>query len=283
MDETPRSFLHVAQMTYLVLVLAGLLLPLAALVPMSFSPTDVITALPGHWSARWYAGVLRSPEWRQSLLSSLLTALVSSVLATSLGYMGATALVRRLRRLRSLVQIVILSPLMVPEVVLALSTYAFFSSIRLSGSWVAIAVGQSLMGLPVATVIIAASLRGIDESLVRAATSIGASPFQSFWHVVLPMALPGVLSAAAFSFLIAFDELLIALFLTTPNLQTLPVRIYQAVQYELTPAVAAVSVLLIGLLCFALAIAGLCRWAVGFRAAKPHLRPESGQLAASST
>jgi ABC-type spermidine/putrescine transport system permease subunit II len=100
------------------------------------------------------------------------------------------------------------------------------------------------LALPVATLILAASLRGIDPSLLRAANSLGASTWQVFCGVTLPMALHGILAAAAFSFLIAFDELLIALFLTTPSLQTLPVRLYQAVQFELTPEVAVVSVLL---------------------------------------
>lgn len=241
-----------AQALYLAAVVAGLVLPLLALVPMSFSPTSTIVALPERWSGRWYAQVLGSPEWRRSFVWSMTTAAVASLLATVLGYLAANALVRTLRRLHTTVQMLILSPMMVPQVVVALATYILFTSLGLGGSWIAITIGQSLLALPVATLILAASLRGIDGSVLRAATSLGASNWQVFRHVTLPLALHGILAAAAFSFLIAFDELLIALFLTTPTLQTLPVRIYQAVHYELTPAVAVVSVLLTGFLAIGL-------------------------------
>jgi len=117
---------------------------------------------------------------------------------------------------------------------------------------------QSL--LPVATSIIAASLRGISDAVLRAAVSLGACRWQVFADVVLPMALHGILSAAALSFLIAFDELLVAVFLSTPSLQTLPVRVYQAVQYELTPVVAVVSVLLMACLSCGVILGELYRW-----------------------
>jgi ABC-type spermidine/putrescine transport system permease subunit II len=117
---------------------------------------------------------------------------------------------------------------------------------------------QSL--LPVATSIIAASLRGISDAVLRAAVSLGACRWQVFADVVLPMALHGILSAAALSFLIAFDELLVVVFLSTPSLQTLPVRVYQAVQYELTPVVAVVSVLLMACLSCGVILGELYRW-----------------------
>ena len=237
-----------AQALYLTAVVAGLVLPLLALVPMSFSPTSTIVALPERWSGRWYAQVLGSPEWRRSFVWSLTIAAAASLLATVLGYLAANALVRALRRLHTTVQTLILSPMMVPQVVVALATYILFTSLGMGGSWIAIAIGQSLLALPVATLIMAASLRGIDGSVLRAAASLGASNWRVFRHVTLPLALHGILAAAAFSLLIAFDELLIALFLTTPALRTLRVRIYQAVHYELTPAVAVVSVLLMALL-----------------------------------
>ena len=245
----------IAQGTYLVLVLVLLLLPLVALVPMSFSPTQTIVALPDRWSGRWYAAVLGSAEWRGAFGWSLLISGAVSLAATSMGYLAAAALLRTDRRLRSLVQLVVLSPLMVPQVVVALATYVLAAQFGLEGSWIAIAIGQSMLALPVATLVIVASLRGISDTLLHAAVSLGGNPWQVFSQIVLPMALHGILSAAVLSFLIAFDELLVAVFLTTPTLQTLPVRVYQAVQYELTPVVAVVSVLLMAILCAGL-IAG---------------------------
>ena len=245
---------------YLCLVLALLVLPLVALVPMSFSPTATVVAWPAPWSTKWYEDVAASPDWRSALGWSLLTATFASAIATTTGYLGAMAIVRAGARGSAALQLLVLSPMMVPQVVVALSTYVLASSLGLHGHWLILAVGQSLLGLPVAAMIIAASLRGIHETVLRAGISLGGSRSQVFWRIVFPMALHGILSAAALSFMIAFDELLIALFLATPRLQTLPVRIYESVHYELNPAVAVVSVLLTALLCSTVVLNQLFWW-----------------------
>jgi ABC-type spermidine/putrescine transport system permease subunit II len=232
---------------------------------MSFSPTSTIVALPDQWSLRWYHEVLGSAEWRRAFAWSLLTAGAGSLIATTMGYLAAAFLVRTASRFRPALQLLILSPLMVPEIVVALSTYVLSTSTGLHGSWVAIAVGQSLLGLPVATLIIAASLRSINETILRAAVSLGGRGGQVFFLIIAPMALHSILSAVALTFLIAFDNLLIAVFLTTSGLQTLPVRIYQSVHYELTPAVAVVSVLLLAVMCLALIVSELYRWSARYR------------------
>lgn len=258
-DGGSRSFrwLHNG---YLIFVLGLLLVPLIALLPMSFSPTATVVAWPTPWSARWYQEVSSSPEWRRAFGWSLLTATFASAIATTAGYFGAAAIVRAGARGSSALQMLLLSPMMVPQVVVALSTYVLATSLGLHGHWLMLSVGQSLLGLPVAAMIIAASLRGIHETIVRAGISLGGSRTQVFWRIIFPMSLHGILSAAALSFLIAFDELLIALFLATPNLQTLPVRIYESVHYELTPAVAVISVLLTALLCVCVVLNQLFQW-----------------------
>jgi ABC-type spermidine/putrescine transport system permease subunit II len=230
---------------------------------MSFSETSTIVAWPEPRSARWYRDVLGSPEWRGAFGWSLLTATFASLISTTVGYFGAAAIVRSRSQYHWLLQILILLPMMVPQVVVALSTYVLATSLGLHGTWVAVAVGQSVLALPVAALIIAASLRGVSETILRAAISLGGSDRQVFWRIIFPLSLHGILSAAALSFLIAFDELLIALFLATSRLQTLPVRIYQAVHYELTPAVAVVSVLLMAVLCTGLLVGQVYSWAAG--------------------
>lgn len=261
MRRQTGSLLNVTQGVYLVFVLALLLIPLLALVPMSLGSSSTISAYPAQWSARWYSQVLTSAEWRSAFGWSMLTAIAASVISTTMGYFAAAAMVRSQSRLQPVLQILVMLPMMVPAVVVALATYVLANSLGLSGSWVAISIGQALLGLPVAALIIAASLRGIDETILRAALSLGGRDFQVFRLVILPMAMHGILSAAALSFLIAFDEVLIALFLTTPSLQTLPVRIFQAVQYELTPAIAVISVLLMGVICVGLIAGSLYKWA----------------------
>lgn len=263
MSERTGGGLRAAQTAYLCSVLALMIGPLLALLPMSFSPTATIVAWPVQWSSRWYNAVAKAPEWRNALGWSLLTATFASLIATTTGYLGAAAIVRANARGSATLQLLILSPMMVPQVVVALSTYVLATSLGLHGHWLVLAVGQSLLGLPVAAMIIAASLRGIHETVLRAGISLGGTQFQVFWRVVFPMALHGILSAAALTFLIAFDELLIAVFLATPALQTLPVRIYESVHYELSPVVAVISVLLTAAICGAVVLGQLFQLVLG--------------------
>lgn len=250
-----------AQDGYLAFVLALLVLPLVALIPMSFSPTATVVVWPTSWSAKWYREVAASAEWGRAMGWSVLTATVASAIATTMGYFGAAAIVRAGARGSAALQLLVLSPMMAPQVVVALSTYVLATSLGLHGHWLMLAIGQSLLGVPVAAMIIAASLRSIHDTVLRAGISLGGSPSQVFWRIVAPMALHGILSAAALTFLIAFDELLIAVFLATPALQTLPVRIYDSVHYELTPAVAVISVIITAIVCAAVILSQLFRWA----------------------
>ncbi len=250
------EYLHAG---YAWLVLAMLLLPLVALIPISLGDSATMSAFPDRISLRWYREVLGGSDWQSAFSWSLLTASVATVISTTIGYLAAYAIVHSETRLKSMLEILMLMPMMVPTVIVAFSTYMLATWIPLDGRWLVISIGQGLLGLPIATLIIAASLRGIDPTLISAAVSLGGDRRQVFRMVTLPMAMHGILSAAALSFLIAFDELLIALFLTRPGLETLPVRIFDSVTYELTPAIAVVSVFLMALICLALLAGAVVR------------------------
>lgn len=230
---------------YAVVILGLLVLPLVMLVPMSLNDGNTMRALPETWSLRWYEEVWFADSWRRSFFWSLAIGTIATVLATVMGYIAAETLLRISGLAKSVLEVLVLLPMMVPAVIVAFSTFLLSTWLKPDSNWWLIAIGQSLLALPVATIIIAASLRNIDCNLLRAAQSMGASRWQIFCGVKLPLALDGLIAAAALSFLIAFDELLIAVFLTRPGLETLPVRIYDSVTYELTPAVAVISVLLI--------------------------------------
>ncbi|SFC25402.1 ABC transporter permease [Tropicimonas isoalkanivorans] len=237
---------------YAWLVLALLVLPLIALIPISLGDSPTVSVLPDKLSLRWYREVLGGAEWRSAFWWSLATASVATLISTSIGYLGAYAIVHSQSRLKGMLEVLMLMPMMVPTVIVAFSTYVLATWMPANATWLMISVGQGLLGLPVATLIIAASLRGIDGTVIRAAVSLGGDRRQVFAFVTLPMAIHGIVSAAALSFLIAFDELLIAVFLTRPGIETLPVRIYDSVTYELTPAIAVVSVFLMALVCLAM-------------------------------
>ncbi|WP_413741718.1 ABC transporter permease [Sodalis sp. RH15] len=234
-----------------------MLIPMAALVPISLGDSATMSALPEHFSLRWYREVLGGSQWRESFSWSLITAGLATLISTAIGYLGAYLLVHSTSKMKGVLEIILLMPVMVPTVIVAFSTYILSNWMPADSNWLLIAVGQALLGLPIATLIIAAGLRDIDVSIIRAAVSLGGQRHQVFLWIILPMARHGILSAAALGFLIAFDELLVAIFLTKPGLETLPVRIYDAVTYELTPAIAVVSVFLMALIALAL-IVGNC-------------------------
>ena len=136
--------------------------------------------------------------------------------------------------------------MIVPTIITAIGLYFFFVRIKATGSILAMALGHTVLALPVVVIIMAATLQGFDIRLEQAALSLGASRVTALRRITLPLILPGVLSAALFAFLTSFDELLIPLFLSGVEVQTLTVRIWNSLVLEVDPTIAAVSSFLIG-------------------------------------
>jgi putative spermidine/putrescine transport system permease protein len=227
------------------LFLAFLLVPLAIIVPISFSSASFLSFPPPGFSLQWYDRFLGRPEWLASLWLSLQVATMSMIMTTALGLLASFALVRGRFRAKSLLYAVILSPLIVPTIITSIAMFFFFVRLRMVGSPIAMALGHSVVALPIVVIIVSATLQGFDERLEHAAISLGASPFQAFRRVTLPLIGPGVLSGGLFAFLTSFDELLIPLFLSSPTSVTLPVRIWDSVFQQIEPTIAAVSSFLI--------------------------------------
>jgi len=147
----------------------------------------------------------------------------------------------------------------VPTVITAIALYFFFARMKATGSVVAMALGHTVLALPVVVIIIVATLQGFDVRLEQAALSLGASRVTALRRVTLPLILPGVFSAALFAFLTSFDELLISLFLSGAEIQTLTVRIWNSLLLEVDPTIAAVSAFLIGVTTVVLGASALAR------------------------
>ena len=240
-------------------VLAFLLLPMAIIAALSFSDSAYTTFPPPGLSLRWYAAIAQSAGWRSSFLVSFAIASATTILALALGLGAALALTRGHFGYKKLIYTVMLAPLILPGIITALALYFFFAPLRMVGSPLAIVLGHAVLALPIALIILCATIQGVDERLEQAASSLGASRAVILRRVTLPLIMPGLLSAAVFSFLSSFDEFFIALFLSTPTFQTLPVRIWSTLQYQIEPSVTAISTLLIGMTVGALVIVQLLR------------------------
>lgn len=239
------------------MVLLFLALPVLIIFPLAFSNTGYLTFPPSGFSLRWMEEILTDPDWLASMWLSLRVAIAATVLAVALSLSTAIALVRMRFGGKQLVYALILMPMIVPNIITALSMFFFFSASAVFSNVVAIIIGHAVIALPIATIILSATLQGMDRRLDWAAMSMGAGAVTILRRITLPLAAPGILSAAIFAFLSSFDELMIALFMAGNEAQTLPVRIWNSVQFQLSPAIAAVSVLLILISVAALVIANL--------------------------
>ncbi|SAK89151.1 ABC transporter permease [Caballeronia pedi] len=236
-----------------------LLLPILFIVALSFGDSQwLIFPAPG-WTLEWYRQLFTDSGWVDSLLTSAKLAVIVTVLSVVLGLLASLALVRGKFRGRSAVQAFFLTPMVLPVVVLAVALYAFSLRVGLNGTTTGFIIGHLIIALPFSIISISNSLASFDTSLEDAALVCGASPLVVKLRVTLPAIHLGIFAAAIFSFLASWDEVVVSIFMSSPTLQTLPVRIWSTLRQDLTPVVAAASSLLVGLTTFLMLAAAVLR------------------------
>jgi ABC-type spermidine/putrescine transport system permease subunit II len=233
---------------YAAAVLVFLLFPLVVVVPESFSPSAVLHFPPRGASLQWYRDFFTGPFWVQSTWLSIRLAFTVAALATALGLGAAVALNRYVRRGKTMIRVLVLSPLIIPVIVTAIALFDVMTYLRLEGTFLALVIAHTVLALPFPIIILENRLRSIDPSLEEAAMSMGASRLKAFCKVTLPLIVPSVVSAALFAFLASWDEVVVVLFVGGATLQTLPVLMFQFLETEVRPTVAAASTMLIVLI-----------------------------------
>ncbi len=228
-----------------VLFIGFLLAPVVVVVLVAFTPEGWLKIPTTSFSLRWFRAIGEHPEFISAFRNSLGIAVGASILATAIGTLAALGIVRYRFPGREVVSSFLLSPLMVPTVVSGVALLYFFSRIGLASTLAGVIVAHVVVTMPYVIRTVGASLAGFDRSLELAAMTLGANRLQTFWHVTLPLSLPGMTAGAVFAFIVSFDELTVTLFVTGPKLVTLPIRIYNHITYITDPLVAAVSALLV--------------------------------------
>jgi len=242
------------------LVALFLLLPIAIVVPMSFSTAISFEFPPPGYSLGYYAKYFTSEEWLSPTLNSLVIALGATVFTMLLVVPAAFGYVRYRFRGKALVNLLMMAPLVVPHVVSALAYYGFLGRARLTGTHLGVILAHGVLAAPVAFLVITATLKGFDRNLERAAMSAGAGPLRTFWCVTLPVLRPGILVGALLAFLHSFDETVVALFIAGRDASTLPKKMFESVRLEADPVISVVSTLLFTLVAAgALVALGLAR------------------------
>lgn len=241
-------------------VLLFLTVPLFIIVPISFTDSSLLIFPPPGLSMRWYQEFFTNPIWMRALKNSLIVGSAATVLATTLGTLGALVLTFSTIRFKTVIVATVISPMIVPIVVTAVAFYFFYAQIGLAGSYLGLILAHTVLGLPFVLITVMATLQGFDRNLLRAGASLGASPVRTFFVVVLPLILPGVLSGAIFAFATSFDEIVVALFLAAPEQRTLPRQIFSGIRETISPTIAAVATVLVVLsIAMLLTVEGLRR------------------------
>ena len=236
-----------------ILVAVFLLLPLLAVIPVSFTPKRFLSVPDAEWSLRHYQSLLENPAWRESILLSLRVGLASAAIATALSLFFVLGIWMMRPRFSGAMVGFVLLPMVAPPVVSALTLYFFlkdmtaFNDIVAYDTWAGVAIAHAVMIAPFAVVILLVALSQVDRRIDLAAKSMGASVPTRIFRIIVPNIRFGIFSAFFMSFVLSWDEIGVTLFVTSVNAITLPRRMWMGLRDNIDPAIASISVILIAI------------------------------------
>ena len=241
------------------LVFLFLLAPILVIIPLSFNSGSFLTYPLTGLSLRWYADFFQGPGWLPALRNSFAVAVGTTLIATPLGTLAALGLVRPNFAWKPLVIGLLVSPIIVPGIIIAIAIYFAYAPLHLTGSLLGLVLAHVVLAVPFVVVVVHATLQGFDPMLWRAGASLGARPTVVFRRIVLPLIAPGVLSGALFAFVTSFDEVVTTIFLAGPEQRTLPLKMFDGVREQISPTITAAASLLLTISVLALGTIELLR------------------------
>ena len=234
------------------LIFIFLIAPILVIVPLSFNAEPYFTFTSGMlsldseaYSLRWYRDIIENTQWTHSMWNSIVVALASTAIATTLGTVAALGLSRRFMPYRILVMGVLISPMIVPLIISAAGMFFFYSNLGLTHTYLGLILSHAALGAPFVVITVTATLVGFDTNLTRAAQSLGAGPGRTFLKVQMPLIAPGVISGALFAFVTSFDEVVVALFMAGFEQRTIPRQMWAGIREQISPTILAVATILI--------------------------------------
>jgi len=226
-------------------VLAFLILPAFIVVPVSFTDTDYLSLPQDHLSLSHWQTLFQTPMWRNSLVQSFAVAVASTLLSALFGSLAAVGFMRMKPSMAAKLRLVLLLPLIVPTIVAGLAWYWVYIPLRLLDTYFGVILAHTVAGIPLVFVTASSALAAFDPRLEQAARSMGAGQVRVLRQVILPFAMPGILSGAVFAFIASWDEVVVLLFITSRNVYLLPRAIWDGINDNVDPAVAAAATLMI--------------------------------------
>lgn len=230
-----------------------LILPMLVIIPISFTPERYLSMPSDGLSLRHYSSLVSDARWSKSIFDSLVVALGATLLSVSLGTAFAVGAWRLGVPLAKRLRLLMLAPLIVPPIVHAVAFYRAWAVVGLLDSYLGLILIHTMKGVPFVVLTVAGSLANLDRRLEQAARSLGCTPSQAMRWVILPQIATGIASGAAFAFVTSWDEIVVALFVTSRRVATLPRRIWEGMADNIDPAIAAMGTVMI-VLTFALVV-----------------------------
>lgn len=225
-------------------VLVFLIAPILAVIPLSFSSNSILSyPLPG-LSLRWYESVLTSPKWYLAFVNSMKIGLAATFFAVLLGTLASFGLARRQGPISSALRILILSPMIVPIVLVAVALYLFLAPLQLTNTMTGMIIAHIVIAVPFVVIPVLTAIEQLDHNLGRAAAACGARPLTAFFRVTLPSISSAMASGALFAFAASFDDVVIALFVAGPDQRTLPREMYSGLRETISPELTAVATIM---------------------------------------
>ncbi len=256
-----------------------LIAPLVAIIPISFSQspfmlfTEGMLAWPPEpeaWSLRWYrymVGIctdktLTTPcsnRWMIGTVNSFFVGGISTFLATALGTLAALGLSRPHMPYKGLIMSILISPMIVPLIITAAGMFFFYAKINLVYTFTGIILAHVALSTPFVVITVTATLVGFDTNMTKASQSLGARPIRTFFKVIMPLILPGVISGALFAFITSFDEVVIVMFMASLDQLTIPKQMWAGIRQEISPVILCMATCLVALSIFLLTTVELLR------------------------
>lgn len=242
---TAEKISHWVLRGFVGLILLFLIAPIMAIMPLSFnSETFFSYPMPGY-STKWYVDFFTNDRWQKALRLSFVLAFATTILATTLGTLAALGLARGNLPGRASIMAVLISPMIVPVIISALGMFFFYARWGLTGTMAGLILAHTALATPFVVITVTATLSSFDRTLMRAGASLGAPPHTVFFKVVMPLILPGMISGALFAFVTSFDEVVVIIFIASPEQNTLPRQMFSGIREQISPTITAAATVLI--------------------------------------
>jgi putative spermidine/putrescine transport system permease protein len=193
----------------------------------------------------WWADVWNNAQWVRSMRNSFFIGIIATLIATALGTLAAVGLSRSEMPYKKQIMALLISPMIVPLVITAAGTFRAFSEFGLAYTHLGVILAHAVLGIPFVIITVTATLVGFDQSMVRAAYSMGAGPVRTFFKVQMPLILPGVISGALFAFITSFDEVVVVIQLASVEQRTIPRQMFSGIREQISPTILAVATILV--------------------------------------